>query len=109
MIALAALAFLALHRVTAELRYDQVLAEVRSVPAGNLLLAALFTALSFVALAGYDASAQAYLGLRLPLPTLALGSFAGYALGNTVGFGVLTGGAVRMRVYGAAGIELERA
>lgn len=104
-VGLAALAFLALHRLTGELRYADVLAEVRAVSASALLLAAVFTGLSFVALAGYDASALAYLGLRLPLRTLALGSFAGYALGNTVGFGVLTGGAVRMRVYGAAGLE----
>ncbi|MDP3856429.1 MAG: bifunctional lysylphosphatidylglycerol flippase/synthetase MprF [Stagnimonas sp.] len=102
---LAALAFLALHRLSGEIRYSEVLAEVRSVPASALLLAGLFTLLSFVALAGYDASGLAYLGVRLPLRTLALGSFAGYALGNTVGFGMLTGGAVRMRVYGAAGLE----
>lgn len=102
---LAALALLALYRLTGEIRYTDVLAEVRAVPAGALVLAALFTALSFVALAGYDASGLAYIGARLPLRTLALGSFAGYALGNTVGFGVLTGGAARMRVYGAAGLE----
>src|SRR3546814_8061762 len=31
--------------------------------------------------------------------------FVAYALGNTVGLGVLTGGAVRMRMYHAAGVE----
>lgn len=31
--------------------------------------------------------------------------FIAYALGNTIGLGVLTGGAVRMRLYAAAGIE----
>lgn len=102
---LLALAFFALQRLTQEIRYTDVLAEIHRTPAKLLLLAGLFTLLSFVALAGYDASGLAYLGMRLPLRTLALGSFAGYALGNTVGLGVLTGGAVRLRVYGAAGME----
>ena len=99
------LVLLALDRLTGELRYAELLAEVRAVSPGALALAGLFTALSFVALAGYDAAGLAYLGVRLPLRTLALGSFAGYALGNAAGFGVLTGGAVRLRVYGAAGLD----
>jgi phosphatidylglycerol lysyltransferase len=37
--------------------------------------------------------------------TILLTSFIAYALGNSVGLGVLTGGAVRMRLYTAAGIE----
>ncbi len=37
-----------------------------------------------------------------------LTSFIAYALGNTVGLGVLTGGAVRMRLYTAAGIEANK-
>ncbi len=104
-VGLAAAAFFALHRLTGEIRYADIQAEIRDTSWSALLAAGLFTLLSFVALAGYDASALRYINARLPLRTLALGSFAGYALGNTVGFGLLTGGAVRLRVYGAAGLE----
>lgn len=105
---IALLGFLALGAVRellGEIRAGAVLEQVRATPLQSLALALLFTALSYVALAGYDASGLAFLGVRLPLKTVALGSFAGYALGNTVGLGVLTGGAVRLRVYGAAGME----
>jgi phosphatidylglycerol lysyltransferase len=39
----------------------------------------------------------------VPAPLLWIGGLAGSALGNAVGFGALTGGAVRYRVYGVAG------
>lgn len=99
------LAVVALRELTHEINYHDVLEQMRATPITALLWAGFFTLLSFIALAGYDLSGLAYLGIRLPLKTVALGSFAGYALGNTVGMGVLTGGAVRLRVYGAAGME----
>lgn len=102
---LGVLAFAALRHLTRDISYAEVMAQIRATPPGDLLTALLFTALSFVALMGYDASGLRYIGTRLPARTLALGSFAGYALGNTVGMGVLTGGAVRLRVYGAAGLD----
>ena len=98
-------ALLALRELTAEINYRDVLVQIRATPVSALLLAALFTLLSFIALAGYDLSGLAYLGIKLPWRTVATGSFAGYAMGNTVGMGVLTGGAVRLRVYGAAGMD----
>ncbi len=102
---LLSLALFALHGLTREINYKDVLVQIHATPVSALLMAALFTFLSFVALAGYDLSGLAYLGIKLPLRTVALGSFAGYAMGNTVGMGVLTGGAVRLRVYGAAGMD----
>ncbi len=98
-------ALLALRELTREINYKDVLVQMRATPVDSLLLAALFTFLSFVALACYDLSGLAYLNIKLPWRTVALGSFAGYAMGNTVGMGVLTGGAVRLRVYGAAGMD----
>lgn len=102
---LGVLAFEALRHLTQDLAYTEVLAQIRATPRPDLVAALLFTALSYIALMGYDASGLRYIGARLPARTLALGSFAGYALGNTVGMGLLTGGAVRLRVYGAAGLD----
>ncbi|QGZ63908.1 bifunctional lysylphosphatidylglycerol flippase/synthetase MprF [Paraburkholderia acidisoli] len=62
------------------------------------------TAISFVALAGRDAVGLRYLGMRVSRGALWTGAIAGSALGNVTGFGALTGGAVRCRVYGGAGV-----
>lgn len=62
------------------------------------------TAVSFVALVGRDAVGLRYLGARVSRGALWVGAIAGSALGNVTGFGALTGGAVRCRVYGGAGV-----
>jgi len=98
-------ALLALRELTSEIDYRDVVAQIKATPTSALLAAAGFTLLSFTALAGYDLSALAYLNIKLKWHTVALGSFAGYAVGNTVGMGALSGGAVRLRVYGAAGLS----
>ena len=107
-LALSVAAFAALHELTREVRLQDVLLQIRATPSSALLLAALFTVLSYASLAGYDASGLAWLNIKVPLRTLALGSFTGYAVGNTIGMGVLTGGAVRLRVYGSAGLDAGR-
>jgi phosphatidylglycerol lysyltransferase len=62
------------------------------------------TALSFFALVGRDAVGLRDLSARVSRPALFVGATAGSALGNVTGFGALTGGAVRCRVYGSAGV-----
>ena len=61
----------------------------------------------FAALVGRDASALRYVGARVSLPALLLAGFCGSALGNAVGFGVLTAAAVRYRIYGAVGVKAD--
>ncbi|WP_439520700.1 lysylphosphatidylglycerol synthase domain-containing protein [Hydrogenophaga sp.] len=95
----------AAHKVMAEVSYAAIVAAVRTTPWTALLLSALATALSYLALTYYDRSALAYAGARLPQRVVAKTAFIAYALSNTIGLGVLTGGAVRMRLYGAAGLE----
>jgi phosphatidylglycerol lysyltransferase len=102
---LGALVVQASHKVMAELSYDQIVAAVRATPASVLLLSVLATAVSYFALTFYDRSALAYAGARLPFPVVGKTAFIAYALSNTIGLGVLTGGAVRLRLYGAAGLE----
>ncbi len=65
--------------------------------------ALLAAALSYVGLIGRDALALRYLGLRPPRSIVWLSAFIGSAMGNALGFGTLTGGAVRYRILGAAG------
>lgn len=95
----------ALRDLLAQVHYASVLDAIHATPAASLLGALGATALSFLALAGYDHSGLRYAGAKVDRGTVALTSFTAYALGNTVGVGVLTGGAVRMRMYAAAGVE----
>ncbi|WP_428421511.1 bifunctional lysylphosphatidylglycerol flippase/synthetase MprF [Methylibium sp.] len=101
---LAGVIFVALRGLLHEVRYASVMAAMRATPASDIALALLATAASYLALTGYDASSLAYAGARLGRATVLLTSFVAYALSNTIGLGPLTGGAVRMRLYAAAGL-----
>ena len=85
------------------LDYHGVIRTLRQLPPGLLVRSLAATALRYLALAGCDAVALCYIGARVPRSLLWIGTVAGLALGNAVGFGALTGGAVRYRVHGAAG------
>lgn len=95
----------AVRDVLREVRYDEIVAAMKATTTTQVALAALATLLSYVALTGYDLAALRYAGARVGYRVVAPTAFAAYALSNTVGFGVLTGGAIRMRLYGAAGVE----
>lgn len=95
----------AVLRVLSGFSYGAVMAAAKDTPVWDLLAAVAATALSFLALTFYDRSALQYAGARLPYRVVAQTSFIAYALSNTVGLGVFTGGAVRLRLYGAAGLE----
>ncbi|VTU34476.1 bifunctional lysylphosphatidylglycerol flippase/synthetase MprF [Variovorax sp. PBL-E5] len=95
----------ALHRLLHEVRYDDVMAAVQATPGSNIALAIAATAASYFALSGYDASSLSYARAKVARSTVLLTSFVAYALSNTIGLGPLTGGAVRTRMYAAAGLE----
>jgi phosphatidylglycerol lysyltransferase len=88
-----------------EFSYSDLLEAIRATSGSALGLALLATLVSFLALTGYDASSLRYVGAQVSYRVAAETSFIAYALANTVGLGVLTGGAVRLRLYGAAGVE----
>ena len=88
-----------------EFSYGDLLDAIRATDGSALGLALLATLVSFLALTGYDSSSLRYVGAPVSYRVAAQTSFIAYALSNTVGLGVLTGGAVRLRLYGAAGVE----
>lgn len=94
-----------IHHFLTALSYSDLVAAIRATDRTSLVYAVLATGVSFLALTGYDASSLRYVGAQVGYRVAAETSFIAYALGNTVGLGVLTGGAVRMRLYGAAGVE----
>ncbi|MGQ3213399.1 MAG: bifunctional lysylphosphatidylglycerol flippase/synthetase MprF [Shinella sp.] len=99
-----ALVAFAIYQLTAEVRYEDVLAALSATSWSAIAMAVLFTGLSFFALIFYDANALDYIGRRTPFPSVAVTALMAYAVGNTVGFGPLSGGAIRFRAYSRLGL-----
>ena len=71
----------------------------------QFMLSFAFTALSYLALTGYDGLALRHLQIKVPYRLTALASFASYAVSFTLGFPLVTGAAVRYWIYGPAGLS----
>lgn len=99
-----ALLFL-LERASEGLSYHAIIKALIDLSPRTIGLAVLGTTLSYVGIVGRDGLALRAVGARVSPANLLVGSFAGTALGNAIGFGALTGGAVRCRVWGADGMD----
>jgi phosphatidylglycerol lysyltransferase len=104
-LAIMALLVHSLREFFVQFSYRDLLTAIRATDRGAIGLAVLATLVSFLALTGYDSSSLRYVGAPVKYHVAAETAFIAYALSNTVGLGVLTGGAVRLRLYGAAGVE----
>jgi phosphatidylglycerol lysyltransferase len=104
-LALGAIVLWGFEKATAQIDFPLLVAGLRSTPAATLAAALAATALSYFALIGYDVSGLRYARARPPLKTILLASFCGFAIGNSVGLGAFSGGAVRYRLYTAAGLS----
>jgi phosphatidylglycerol lysyltransferase len=98
---------LAIFHLTTEVRYDDVVLALSETKYSSILLALLFTGLSFFALVFYDVNALEFIDKKLPFPHVALTAFSAYAVGNTAGFGALSAGAIRYRAYSRLGLTPE--
>jgi phosphatidylglycerol lysyltransferase len=86
-------------------------ADVRHLPARQLLAALAITALNYTVLTGYDLIAVAGIGRGFSRIRVVAASFVAYAVANNVGFAMLSGASVRYRFYtrwGATAEELSR-
>jgi len=83
----------------------EVIAQMRAMPTSAVLISVLATAIGYAALVGYDFLALRYLGKTLPARVVGLGGFLACAFGNTVGVSVISGGAVRYRIYRSYGLS----
>ncbi|HVN27250.1 MAG TPA: hypothetical protein VMT64_02120, partial [Candidatus Binataceae bacterium] len=88
--------------------YHAIIHAARATPRELVWTSILFTALSYFALIARDDCALVYIGAKVAAAPLLLASCCGSALGNAIGYGPLTGEAVRDRVYGAAGLRPEQ-
>jgi phosphatidylglycerol lysyltransferase len=95
----------ALHHALRDVRYHDVVLALRALPRSRVGLALLTTALGYGALTLYDTLACRYVGHPLPYRQTAFASFVGYAFSHTLGVPVLSGGAIRLRLYTAWGLS----
>ncbi|HEY4808197.1 MAG TPA: lysylphosphatidylglycerol synthase domain-containing protein [Roseiarcus sp.] len=80
-------------------------AAIAATSGDQFMLSFAFTALSYLALTGYDGLALRHLHVKVPYRLAALASFTSYAFSFTLGFPLVTGGAVRYWIYGPAGLS----
>ncbi|MBA8680351.1 bifunctional lysylphosphatidylglycerol flippase/synthetase MprF [Stenotrophomonas tumulicola] len=73
---------------------------------GQLTLAVLLALASYACLVGFDAIGLRRSGIHVHPARVGITAFLAHALGQTVGFAALTGGAVRLRGYRSAGLDL---
>jgi glycosyltransferase 2 family protein len=71
----------------------------------QIALAIALAALSYLALTGYDGLALRHLHIKVPYRLTARASFTSYAISFTLGFPLITGGAIRYWIYGPAGLS----
>ena len=97
-LALGGVVLWALQKASTGVSFDAMVAALRATSPAALLGSLAATFLSFIALLGYDLSGLRYVGARPPFKVVLLASFCGFAIGNTVGLGAFSGGAVRYRL-----------
>ncbi len=103
----AAIAIWVLDRFLHDISFAQVRDAAARIPTSDLLAAVLLTVLSFAAVAVYDVVAvETVIPGRIPRLLSAFVGATGYAISNALGFAILTGGALRYRIYAGEGVAL---
>ena len=92
-------------RVLVAIDLRQFEAAIAGTGGDQIASAFCLSALSYLALTGYDALALRHLHVKVPYRLTALASFTSYAVSFTLGFPLITAGAVRYWIYGPAGLS----
>jgi glycosyltransferase 2 family protein len=104
-IAIIAIAATVLYRLLRTISWSEVVEALVTTDWRDIALAALFVAGGYFTLTFYDLFALRTIGrLDVPYWGAALAGFTSYSVGHNVGASVLTGGAVRYRVYSGWGL-----
>ena len=92
-------------RVLIGINLGQFQAAFAATSGKQIAMAFGFSGVSYLALTGYDALALRHLRVHVRYRLTALASFTSYAVSFTLGFPLVTGGAVRYWIYGPAGLS----
>ena len=104
-VAIAGLAAYVLYQTFQRISIADVLANVRATPAATLLLAAACAAAAFATLAAYEVAVVRYVKHCIGRATPVLTALIAFPLGHAIGQTVLSGGALRYRMYAPAGFS----
>jgi uncharacterized membrane protein YbhN (UPF0104 family) len=77
-----------------------------NIPKFKLWIAGFLTIINYIMLTGYDTLAMLYIRHPLPYRKTALAAVISYAISNSVGFALLSGSAIRYRLYTAWGFSV---
>ncbi|HVB89033.1 MAG TPA: YbhN family protein [Beijerinckiaceae bacterium] len=102
------LSLIVLARALTSANYYAVRQAIQATSATQIAVALGFAACSYLALTGYDFVALRQLRLKVPYRTAALASFTSYAISFTMGFPLITAGAVRYWIYSQAGVRASK-
>lgn len=103
-LALFAAAVVVLHRELRSVRLDEVRATLGALPPSAFLLSLALCAVNYGILTGFDLLAFRYIGRKVTSWKVAVVSFTGYAVSNSVGFALISGTSVRYRFYSRWGL-----
>lgn len=103
-VALFGLALFVMARTLATISFADLRAAIRATSAEQVTLAVLCAVGSYLALTGYDFVVLRHLKRRMRYRVTALASFTSFAISFTLGFPLVTGGAVRYWIYAQHGL-----
>ena len=95
-----------LYRMLHGINVDELIEALRSIPARDIVVAAIFVAAGYFTLTFYDLFALHTIGRPdVPYRVAALAAFTSYSIGHNVGASAFTGGAVRYRIYSCCSLS----
>lgn len=104
-LAIIAFASTVLYRTLQRIDFADVLAHVRAIPLAQLAIGASMVAVVFAALMTYEAICARFVNGPVSARRAALASLIAVPIGHAIGWGVMSGGAVRYRLYSAVGMR----
>ncbi|MGC1246390.1 MAG: lysylphosphatidylglycerol synthase domain-containing protein [Spirulinaceae cyanobacterium] len=79
--------------------YQDILQSLKALPSDRLFWSLILTILCYGVMTGYDTLAMRYIRHPLPYWKTAFAAFTSIAVSNNIGFALLSGGAIRYRLY----------
>lgn len=105
-IAIFALSLWVLDRQLHSLQLNEILDRFSDISLSSVLIASVFTFLSYIALISYDFLAMRYIGQSVSYKEILRSSFTSTSISYSIGFNPLTGGSLRYRLYSAYGLTV---
>lgn len=108
MLFLVALAFFVVHRELDGAHYGHLRESLHLIPTDAIVRAVLATVASHLLLSGYDLLALRYVKSGIGTARAVTVSLLAYTLSQTLGFALITGGAVRVRFWSMWGLSAQQ-